>query len=358
MSALTVGVTVYNGGANLEATLRSILEQTYPPREVIVIDDGSTDGSREVLEGFVDARVRLVLQERNAGISESRNRLLDLAQGDYLALTDQDDLSFPDRLRRQVEYLDGHPQVGLVASRVKHLRNGRMNHDPMPVIRNPHALHMALFFGRHNITYSSVCLRLAVVREHGLRFRQEYHYAEDFEFYHRFARVADLAVLPEALVAYRFHPDNASRRRYEEMTANGQRFLTAAYRDLLGRQVPEEDIRVLWRIAVERRPAATVAELRTVGALMSAVEEAFEARRAADEDAVAAVQEVAAQVWWSIIQASTATLGTVALREAQTFKRLCVAVPPHWLRAWWAVKGSVRRRVVGDGAGDAGGASS
>jgi hypothetical protein len=237
-----------------------------------------------------------------------------------------------------------------------HLRQGRLYRDPMPVQTNPTALHMALFFGRHNITYSATCFRLSKLREHEIAFRPEFHYAEDFDLYHRLARVGKLGMLEEPLVAYRVHGGNASLQQYQEMTANGQRFLREAYADLLRRDVSPEEISRVWRLGVEGRSASTRSELAAVGALTSEVLEFFETRCGDDEANLRAVRKFAGEVWWSVVRASVRTLGRQAITEGRAWRQLSIGVPPRYRWARWYVIGRTRHalRMLGLRRGRAG----
>jgi glycosyltransferase involved in cell wall biosynthesis len=112
MSDVAVIVPCYNYGRFVSRAIDSVLRQTLPPREIIVIDDGSTDDSREVLARF-GADIRLVLQE-NRGVAASRNRGIALSSAPLVAFLDADDAWLPNKLERQVGALARHPDVGLV----------------------------------------------------------------------------------------------------------------------------------------------------------------------------------------------------------------------------------------------------
>jgi len=106
---------VYNGERFVAGAVESILAQTFRGFEVIVVDDGSTDDTAGILEGFDDARLR-VLRQQNSGLSAALNRAIGESRGEYIARMDADDISCPARLERQVEFLDAHPDVGMVGT--------------------------------------------------------------------------------------------------------------------------------------------------------------------------------------------------------------------------------------------------
>ena len=116
MVKVSVLIPVYNASSFLRESISSILNQTFTDFELILLNDASTDNSREIIKEFKDPRIRYYENKQNLGISGSRNRLMELAEGEYLAVMDNDDVSLPERLDRQVNYLNEHPEVSVVGS--------------------------------------------------------------------------------------------------------------------------------------------------------------------------------------------------------------------------------------------------
>ncbi len=115
---VSVLMSVYNGERFLRDSVESILGQTFTDFEFLILDDGSTDSTCEILEEYAnkDARIVLVRNDRNLGLTRSLNKGLRLVRGEYLARQDADDISLPKRLEMQVKFLDAHPEVGVVGS--------------------------------------------------------------------------------------------------------------------------------------------------------------------------------------------------------------------------------------------------
>src|SRR5947207_1274318 len=113
-------MSVYNGENYLAEAIDSILNQTFKDFEFIVIDDGSSDTSLKIIKKYTDPRIKLI-SRKNKGLVASLNEGLAKAKGDYIARQDADDVSLPQRLKKEVEYLDAHPKVALVGSNYKHL---------------------------------------------------------------------------------------------------------------------------------------------------------------------------------------------------------------------------------------------
>src|SRR5688500_12899944 len=110
---VTVAVSAYNAGAYLRPSIESLLRQALTELEIVVVDDGSTDGSVDALEASVRDERLVVLRQENQGKSIALNRVMDSARGDYLMIHDADDLSYPERAARLVAHLDAHPEQAM-----------------------------------------------------------------------------------------------------------------------------------------------------------------------------------------------------------------------------------------------------
>jgi len=113
---VTVALPVYNGASTLAIAIRSILNQSFGNWELIILNDASTDDSLRVMRSFDDPRIRLVEGDTNIGLSARLNMAVNMAKGIYFARMDQDDISLPLRLEKQLDYLHMHPEVDLLAS--------------------------------------------------------------------------------------------------------------------------------------------------------------------------------------------------------------------------------------------------
>src|SRR5512135_470595 len=113
---VSIGMPVRNNEATLALAIRSILEQTYTNWELLLIDDGSSDGTLRVMRGFTDERIRIFSDGLSLGLPDRLNQAIDASRGEYFAKMDGDDVSYPRRLERQVDYLRHHPEVDLVGA--------------------------------------------------------------------------------------------------------------------------------------------------------------------------------------------------------------------------------------------------
>lgn len=196
-------MTVLDGEQYVRAALDSIRSQTFQAWECIVIDDGSTDRTAEILRSFDDPRIRVYSQEHR-GRGDSLNRACHSAQGELLAILDADDEARPDRLRQQVEFLDSHPEVGLLGTTAI-LRTEPEGEERL--FRSPGSdAEIRRAVPRYNpLCHSSVMLRRRLYDEIG-GYRESLPCALDLDLYVRALVRTRAASLPDPLVVHRIHP--------------------------------------------------------------------------------------------------------------------------------------------------------
>jgi glycosyltransferase involved in cell wall biosynthesis len=196
---VTVLMSVHNGAEHLEGALQSVLNQTLPDFEFLVVDDGSTDATPAILASCDDSRLRVIRQE-NQGLAVALNTGLRAARGAYVARMDADDLCRPERLERQVAFLEAHPWVGVCGCWVAARGGGQEEVWRYPV--DPDEIRCHLLF--HTVlAHPSVMLRMDAVRRFGLYYDETFRYAQDYELWERASTDVGLANLPEPLLAYR-----------------------------------------------------------------------------------------------------------------------------------------------------------
>ena len=195
---VTVLMPVYNAEAYLREAIDSILCQTWTDFEFLVIDDASTDSSLQILQSYTDPRIRFVQNERNLKITATLNRGLQLARGDYIARMDADDISLPERLARQVAFLDSRPEIGICGVWANAFGQAQFR---IPHPTSPEAIRCRLLFDSAFV-HPAVVLRRRFLDQHHLRYQPLGHF-EDYELWQRAAQFFPLANIPEYLFCYR-----------------------------------------------------------------------------------------------------------------------------------------------------------
>jgi glycosyltransferase involved in cell wall biosynthesis len=214
--AATVVMPVYNGAPWLEASIESILGQTRGDFEFLIIDDGSHDASVDIVRGYAarDVRIAFIARE-NRGPIVTSNELTDRAQGRYIVRMDQDDISRPTRIEKQIAYLDAHPDVLAVGSRLL-----LIDPDGLPMLEAVDTFdHDAIDEGNLSghgaaIFHASTTMRRDAMQRLG-GYRQQYASAEDLDLYLRMAEVGRLANLDDILLDYRQHLGSVGHARRE-----------------------------------------------------------------------------------------------------------------------------------------------
>lgn len=207
---VSVVMAVHNGAAWVAEAARSILEQTLKDLEIIAVDDASSDGTVEILAGLDDPRVHVQRRER-LGLTRALNEGLRSARAPLVARLDVDDVAAPERLARQVEFLEAHPEVGLLGTAAREIdATGRDLGVVVPPAEDA-AIRRALI--RRNVfVHSSVMVRRGLVLEAG-GYDPSFPVAQDYDLWLRLARLTRLANLAEPLVVRRLLPARVSTAR-------------------------------------------------------------------------------------------------------------------------------------------------
>jgi glycosyltransferase involved in cell wall biosynthesis len=239
---VSIVIPTFNRGALVTDAVRSVLGQTYADLEVIVVDDGSTDGTREALAAIADRRLHYLWQE-NRGRSNARNRALGLARGEYIGFLDSDDVFLPEKVALQVRYLDSHPEVGMVYTSAYCIdeEGNRLAHK-YEATASGWVYEDIAFFLPVTVTLPTVMLRREVLDRMG-GFDEAMERFEDTDMWRRIARRFKVAALPEHTCLLRTHRGN-------ELAAQDPDRIVAAL-GYYARKVRAED-RAMGRLVLRR----------------------------------------------------------------------------------------------------------
>lgn len=248
---VSVLLPVRDGAPFLREALESVLAQTLADFELVVVDDGSEDETPAILDEIGDARVHVLRQER-LGLVAALNRAVAEARAPLLARMDADDVALPERLDRQVAYLDARPRVALVVVGVETIGG-----ETAIVLPDDDAALRRRLLLRNPFAHGAVAVRAEAVERAG-GYRADYGANEDYDLWRRIARDWKLGAVPEILYRYREHPDAVTRSRVEERVASRERLRDELWRDpallrAVSRDADAAETRALLREAVRRR---------------------------------------------------------------------------------------------------------
>jgi glycosyltransferase involved in cell wall biosynthesis len=205
---VSVIMPVFNGEEFLPLAIDSVLGQTFGDLELIIIDDGSTDGTPKQLRAINDHRLRVIRNAANKGLPGALNVGINVATGVFCAFLDQDDIALSTRLQYQVNYLQSHPAVGLLGSAVEAIDgSGKV----LKTVKMPQDAIAIRWMGLLEcpMRQSSLIGRTELVKRH--LYSAEFAFYPDWDFIMRVARDSEVCNLPETLVQYRRHNTNMSK---------------------------------------------------------------------------------------------------------------------------------------------------
>jgi glycosyltransferase involved in cell wall biosynthesis len=310
---VSVVMAAYNGAALIEETLASVSRQTMDAFEVIVVDDCSTDATRDVVARWEDPRVRLIALPRNGGPVRARNHALAHARGRYIAALDQDDLCHPDRFARQVAFLDANTDVALVGTATQVLSASGIAPSTHPRTMTPALIGWLLRFS-NPLVWSSVMVRGSVARALDPFTRPDMLYAEDFDLYHRAAAVGQIARIDAPLVTYRSHAGGCSQRYEEVMLASAERVLASALHETFGGMAAGA-ARLFVRHLMHGAPVPDGETLGRLAALLDHARLRYLAATRADATDRRLIARETRRVWAGVLRAGLRQ-GTIGLRDA------------------------------------------
>lgn len=249
--ALSVVMLVYNGEKYLAEAIDSVLNQTFTDYEFIIINDGSTDRSQEIITTYKDDRIRLINNETNRGIPYNRNLGLQKARGEFLAWFDCDDLLLPTRFEKQIRFLRENEQYGLCGSWL--LRFAGAKTFVARVSKHPEIIKAKLLF-KPSIPNATAMYRLSMIRKFGLVFNNDLPISEDYDFYLRCSKHFPMTNLQEVLYKYRASETSIIRQfqAQENRDYNIQKVIYTQALNYVGLQPTESDFRLHSLVASEK----------------------------------------------------------------------------------------------------------
>ncbi|MGI5845978.1 MAG: glycosyltransferase [Alphaproteobacteria bacterium] len=241
---VSVLTPIYNTNPKyLRECIESILNQTFTDFEFIILNDSPDNKEIEkIVKSYKDQRIKYYKNEKNIGISASRNKLLDLAQGEYIAVFDHDDISKPTRLEKEVKYLDENPDIGVVSSNIHRFPENTTSNHPTDNLEIKQWLMCAMV-----VAHTAIMLRKSILDKHNIRYEEEFSPAEDYRLVLRLLEHTMFHNIKEVLVDYRHLEGNTTHLQWDKM-CNAD----ALCRDYAARTYP-----YLYSVQMTSRPSTT-----------------------------------------------------------------------------------------------------
>jgi GT2 family glycosyltransferase len=242
---VSVVLPVYNGAATVGESIASILSQESVQLELIVVDDASTDQSRDIVRSFDDSRIVHVELGKNRGLAGALNEGIAVARAAFVARQDQDDVSHPERLHRQLDFLSAHPEVVLLGSWADILEPDAGSWTTVGKHRHPivdDEIRLRLLWNNPFVHSSVVFRRSAFDLAGRYRLDRYENYPEDYDLWSRMASQGRLANLPAFLVAYRESPAGMSRTTVSRLNSGVIRIAARNMADAMTDPVDPDDL--------------------------------------------------------------------------------------------------------------------
>jgi glycosyltransferase involved in cell wall biosynthesis len=198
---VTVLMSVYNGEKYLKEAIDSIINQTFSDFEFLIIDDGSTDSSVDIIKSYNDHPINLIKNGKNIGISKSLNKGLHFARGKYIAIKDADDITIPYQFEIQVDFMEKNLDVGVCSAWLKTFGENRR------VWKNPlkHEEIITKMFFSSPIWHPCVMIRKEVLDKSNVGYDESFHVSQDYKLWVDLSNYAKFANIPKILLLYRRH---------------------------------------------------------------------------------------------------------------------------------------------------------
>ena len=232
---VTVLMPVYNGETFLKEAIDSVLNQTFTDFEFLIINDGSTDKSEEIILGYNDSRIRYIKNDENLKLIKTLNKGINLANAEFLVRMDADDISLSNRIERQVYFMQNNADVVVAGSWFQSIG------DNSDIIKYP-SLHNSIvteFLYKCSICHPSTIWRLENLSD--LTFNRDFNHAEDYEFWIQCMNKGKLANIPEVLLNYRTHNMNVSSQ-YSEIQINNSNLIRKNLFLKIGIQISSKEL--------------------------------------------------------------------------------------------------------------------
>ena len=239
MPLISVILPVYNAENYVATAIESILTQTFTDFELLIFNDGSSDKSKEIIQQYNDPRIKLFDDSVNAGLVTRLNMGIELATGKYIARMDADDVSSPERFKKQVDFLENNPAIGVCGAWTYELAN---THDTIQRVYKYLVTHEEIcvkLLRQNSFAHPVVMMRRSILMDHAIRYEQDYFPSEDFRLWTRLKKVTRFYNIPQTLLYYRVHPKQTSTLELLNKKSTGIK--VQLVRELLGDLTANEE---------------------------------------------------------------------------------------------------------------------
>lgn len=250
---LSVLLPVYNGEKYLNDSIESILAQSFEDFEFLIINDGSIDGSKEIIKKYNDPRIIYVENDRNLGLIQTLNKGLNLARGEYVARMDQDDISLKKRFEVQIGFMDNNPEFGVCGSWIKTFGDTKSKIVKYP--NNPELIRAQLLFS-NPLAHPTVIMRLNLLKKNNLFYRDDFKNSEDYDLWTRAEKSFKIYNIPKVLLKYRISSEQMTQK-HQASQNEMMKLIRLKYLEPFSKHLNNQDILLFQEIGSYNSPNST-----------------------------------------------------------------------------------------------------
>lgn len=221
MIKASILIPVYNAEKTIQDTLNSIFRQTFNDFEIILINDGSTDKSHDIILSNQDTRIKYYINEKNKGLIYTLNKGLDLCNGEYIIRMDSDDIMLPNRVEKQIKFMDKNPDIIASGSSVIRFSPNKKEKLYTPPI-TPEEIKSRIYLGSP-IPHPTAIIRKKILSLYKIKYDTDYIHAEDYKLWYDLSQYGKLANIKEPLIKYRCSESQVSNVHGTKQTENSCR---------------------------------------------------------------------------------------------------------------------------------------
>ena len=295
---VSVVMPVYNRERYVGAAIQSILDQTFTDFEFIIVDDGSSDGSVDVIQNFDDPRIRLIILGENRGIGVARNTGNNAARGEYIAVMDSDDIALPQRLEKQVAYMRARPDVGICGASIRMVDEGLKPIGREQTSDADNDLCRAKLFLSMPFAHPTFMVKSDIYRR--VSYPTQFEVVKDYAFLVQASASTRLGAVKDVLLLMREHGGRISNTQSDRQMEDSMRVRTEVLGNM-GLTLDVQDREIWQRFRACQTDILAPQELQAISDLGARI---LEANRQSAYTSQPALHSVFARRWWSICRRS------------------------------------------------------
>jgi len=231
---ISVLMPAYNAAGSVAKTITSVLDQTFEDFEFIIVNDGSIDDTKNIIEGFEDDRIKLLNNSENMGIVSTLNKGLDYCRGKYICRIDADDICHKKRFIYQYNFMEKNPDCIVSGTHYKKIINNKVSRASSKHFFSVNNEELRIRMLRNNpIGHSTVMFRKKLITNHGLKYDSKFQHCEDYALWFQAMKYGEIHIINRPLVYYRQHDDQISKKHSEIQCQNANKIRETLIRELV-----------------------------------------------------------------------------------------------------------------------------